>query len=83
MEEVEVSGGSAGMLADMALLSCDLCAVLWPVQEVWLEWPHNLCVSILQALAEVKACLAYTECPRRNVPDFGRVFLMLKYADIT
>ena len=22
-------------------------------------------------------------CPRRNVPDFGRVFLMLKYADIT
>jgi len=26
---------------------------------------------------------AYTECPRRNVPDFGRVFLMLKYTDIT
>jgi len=25
----------------------------------------------------------YTECPRRNVPDFGRVFLMLKYSDIT
>jgi hypothetical protein len=25
----------------------------------------------------------YTGCPRRNVPDFGRVFLMLKYADIT
>jgi len=24
-----------------------------------------------------------TECPRRNVPDFGRVFLMLKYTDIT
>jgi hypothetical protein len=22
-------------------------------------------------------------CPRRNVPDFGRVFLMLKYIDIT
>ena len=22
-------------------------------------------------------------CPRRNVPDFGRVFLMLKYTDIT
>ena len=27
-------------------------------------------------------CL-YTGCPRRNVPDFGRVFLMLKYTDIT
>jgi len=25
----------------------------------------------------------YTECPRRNVPDFGRVFLMLKYTNIT
>ena len=25
----------------------------------------------------------YTECPRRNVPDFGRVFLMLKYTDKT
>ena len=25
----------------------------------------------------------YTRCPRRNVPDFGRVFLMLKYTDIT
>ena len=24
----------------------------------------------------------YTECPRMNVPDFGRVFLMLKYTDI-
>jgi len=25
----------------------------------------------------------YTGCPRRNVLDFGRVFLMLKYTDIT
>jgi len=25
----------------------------------------------------------YTGCHRRNVPDFGRVFLMLKYTDIT
>jgi len=25
----------------------------------------------------------YTGCPRRNVPDFGRVFLMLKFTDIT
>jgi len=27
--------------------------------------------------------IVYTGCPRRNVPDFGRVFLMLKYTDIT
>ena len=25
----------------------------------------------------------YIGCPRRNVPDFGKVFLMLKYTDIT
>ena len=25
----------------------------------------------------------YTGCPRRNVPNFGRVFLRLKYTDIT
>jgi len=25
----------------------------------------------------------YTGCPRRNVPDFGRVFLMRNYTDIT
>jgi len=25
----------------------------------------------------------YTECPRRNVPDFRRMFLKLKYTDIT
>jgi len=25
----------------------------------------------------------YTVCPRRNAPNFGRVFLMLNYTDIT
>jgi len=27
--------------------------------------------------------LKYTGCPGRNVPDFGRMFLKLKYTDIT
>jgi len=27
-------------------------------------------------------CL-YTGCPGRNVPDFGRMFLKLKYTDLT
>jgi len=27
--------------------------------------------------------IVYTGCSRRNVPDFGRVFLMLNYTDIT
>ena len=32
---------------------------------------------------KLSAYLYYTGCPRRNVPDFGRMFLMLKYTDIT
>ena len=28
-------------------------------------------------------CVPHTECPRRNVPEFVRVLLMLKYTDIT
>jgi len=31
----------------------------------------------------VQLPILYKGCPRRNVPDFGRVFLMLKYTDIT
>jgi uncharacterized HAD superfamily protein len=30
-----------------------------------------------------QVCIEYTECPGRNVPDFGRMFLKLKYTDIT
>jgi hypothetical protein len=40
-----------------------------------------------RALEGKKLCLLAEEncvgVPRRNVPDFGRVFLMLKNADIT
>jgi len=32
---------------------------------------------------EGESFLSYTGCPRRNVKYFGRVFLMLNYADIT
>jgi hypothetical protein len=31
----------------------------------------------------VKGFSGYAGSPRRNVPDFGRVFLMVKYTDIT
>jgi len=34
-------------------------------------------------LSTVNYSNEYTGCPRRNVQDFGRVFLMLKYTDIT
>ena len=30
-----------------------------------------------------KRCILYTGSPRRNVPDFGRVFLRSNYTDIT
>jgi len=30
-----------------------------------------------------RAIYIYTGCPRRKVPNFGRVFLILKYTDIT
>ena len=41
---------------------------------------HSSKSSLLTLAAEG---YIYTECPRRNVRDFGRVFLMLKYTDIT
>ena len=38
---------------------------------------------IVKTSRKMKQDYLYTGCPRRNVPDFGRVFLMLKYTDIT
>ena len=48
-------------------------------------WPHWLPFKSLHSWRSSMRVykLTYTECPRRNVPDFGRVFLMLKYTDIT
>jgi len=47
------------------------------IQKFKGDW--NMCT-----LAEMcENFLIYTGCPRRNVSDFGRVFLMLKYTDIT
>jgi len=34
-------------------------------------------------ITDTAFCTTYTECPRGNVRDFGRVFLMLNYTDIT
>jgi len=34
-------------------------------------------------LSEIIWSVIYTECPRRNGQNFGRVFLMLNYTDIT
>jgi len=41
-------------------------------------------LDMTSGLAFITSVLLYLyRCPRRNVPDFGRVFLMLKYNDIT
>jgi len=40
-------------------------------------------LNLLNLVFLVTDLILYTGCPRRNVPDFGRVFLMLKYTDIT
>jgi len=39
--------------------------------------------AILNTQPECVFVVLYTGCSRRKVPDFGRVFLMLKYTDIT
>jgi len=44
---------------------------------------HRRIVSAVKRVEFVRDRLSYTGCPRRNVPDFGRAFLMLKYTDIT
>ena len=41
------------------------------------------CENEIKYVLRLTQLSLYTGCPRRNVPDFGRVFLMLKYTDIT
>ena len=50
----------------------------------------NICIFLITEDGEMRSSykqgflvLGYTGCPRRSVPDFGRVFRMLKYTDIT
>ena len=59
--------GHEGPSSGRLLLNPSIMVCYFHVYMV-LRWLVNVC---------------YTVCPRRNVPDFGRVFLMLKYTDIT
>ena len=38
---------------------------------------------IIRQISLLQPCSYYTECNRRNGPDFGRVFLRSNYTDIT
>ena len=40
-------------------------------------------VNVLKIECQMAFATLYTEYPRRNRQNFGRVFLMLKYTDIT
>ena len=42
-----------------------------------------VCVCVCVCVCIYIYIYTYTGCPSRNVPDFGRVFLMLKYTDKT
>ena len=59
---------------------------LWPVRlyDIFTHYLTNAKI-FWEKKFEHKMCFrsVSTGCPRRNVPDFGRVFLMLKYTDIT
>ena len=51
---------------------------------------YSMCAYMCIPVVSVCVCVCvyiyiyiYIGCPRRNVPDFGKVFLMLKYTDIT
>ena len=46
---------------------------------------HRLSPGVRNAafLGLKQSALIYTGCPGRNVPDFGRMFLKLKYTDVT
>ena len=49
----------------------------------WYYACSHICIDVFMYYSRMYVSGVYTGCPRRNVPDFGRVFLMLKYTDTT
>ena len=57
---------------------------LYFILSDYLDYLFLSFLGIFKVYIYVYICIyIYTGCPRRNVPDFGRVFLMLNYTDIT
>jgi len=50
---------------------------------VYLQTLQNMTHTTVTVISQTKHYLSYTGCHRRNGPNFGRVFLMLNYTDIT
>ena len=59
------------------------CDPMFVVNWQWASDRTCFELHLEHAVQPVEPSGHYTGCPRRNVPDFGRVFLMLKYTDIT
>ena len=64
-----------------------MCIACWITKAIDTHWKYVILICFAMATVVMWTHLSimfkYTGCPRRNVPDFGRVFLMLKYTDIT
>ena len=45
--------------------------------------PTSRCIFLMVRIFRLMLVLLYTGCHRRNGPNFGKVFLMLNYTDIT
>jgi len=71
-----------GWRADSSPAYCTAVYRGWRCQRLWwYNWPSwgwAACWS-----KHVERSVTYTGCHRRNGPNFGRVFLMLNYTDIT
>ena len=65
---------------EAAINASDVMRTLLETDSVYVY--HNIEVRSRNHCSQGKATYC-TGCPRRNVPDFGRMFLMLKYTDIT
>ena len=63
-------------------LCVDSCEYMVCSEWIIVEYRQDMCNDIQFASKMIHSNLS-TGCPRRNVPNFGRVFLMLKYTDIT
>ena len=70
---------------DVMRLSVGLEMVVLIHQNTWRHIPEdrNIYVATCHGVSSSSIPQWFIQCPRRNVPDFGRVFLMLKYTDIT
>ena len=63
------------------LLASSLCYWPWMLNS-WIRSIKTLGV-LTRPTRSVRTITIHTECPRRNGQNFGRVFLMLKYTDVT